>query len=63
MPSTSRPRRARPRGAAAVDTRERLLASALERFAAHGFDGTTTRAVAADADVNLGLLQYHFGGK
>jgi AcrR family transcriptional regulator len=59
MPTRPR-RRARP---SAGDTRERLLASALDAFAEHGFDGTTTRDIAARAGVNLGLLQYHFGGK
>jgi TetR/AcrR family transcriptional regulator len=46
-----------------AETRERILAAALSCFAAGGFDGTTTRQVAAEANVNLGLLQYHFGGK
>jgi AcrR family transcriptional regulator len=55
-------------GAAAVetvgaDTRERILAAALEAFSDRGFDGATTREIATRADVNLGLIQYHFGGK
>jgi AcrR family transcriptional regulator len=45
------------------DTRERILVAALQAFAEKGFDGATTREIAARADVNLGLLQYHFGGK
>ena len=45
------------------DTRQRILQSALQTFAAQGFDGTTTRQIADHAGVNLGLLQYHFGGK
>jgi len=63
------PRRARKSRAArrpsapAPDSRERLLESALLRFAEHGFDGATTRDIAAHAGVNLGLVQYHFGGK
>lgn len=49
--------------AAADDTRERILAAALETFAEKGFDGATTRAIAARAGVNLGLINYHFDGK
>jgi AcrR family transcriptional regulator len=45
------------------ETRERILAAALAAFAEQGFDGATTRDIAARADVTLGLLQYHFGGK
>lgn len=44
-------------------SRERILAAALSSFAERGFDGTTTRRIAAQADVNLGLIQYYFGGK
>ena len=39
-------------------TRQRILAAALDAFSQHGFDGTTTRAIAAAADVNLGLIAY-----
>ena len=49
--------------AAPLDARSRLLESALAEFAEHGFDGTTTRDIARRAGVNLGLLQYYFGGK
>ena len=45
------------------DARIRLLESALDMFAEHGFDGATTRDIAAGAGVNLGLVQYYFGGK
>jgi len=54
-----------PRAAAvpAPDTRELILAAALVAFADDGFDGATTRDIAATAGVSLGLLRYHFGGK
>lgn len=61
-----RPRGRRPGRTAAApvgDSRGRLLESALAIFADHGFDGATTRDIAARAGVNLGLLQYYFGGK
>jgi TetR/AcrR family transcriptional regulator len=45
------------------DTRERILVAALEAFTEKGFDGASTRDIAARAGVNLGLLQYYFGGK
>ena len=41
---------------AGEDTRERILAAALETFSDQGFDGTTTRDLAARAGVNLGLI-------
>lgn len=52
-------RRAEPR----LGTRERILAAALEVFAERGFEGATTRDIAARAGSNLGLIQYHFSGK
>lgn len=48
---------------ATTDTRERILEAALQAFASNGFDGATTREIAAGAGVPLGLLQYHFGSK
>ncbi len=45
------------------ESRERILVAALKSFSQSGFDGATVREIAARADVNLGLLQYYFGGK
>ncbi len=45
------------------ESRERILAAALEAFSERGFDGATTRDIAQRADVNLGLIQYYFEGK
>jgi TetR/AcrR family transcriptional regulator len=45
------------------ETRERILTAGLDVFSENGFDGTTTRAIAARAGVNLGLIKYHFGSK
>ena len=44
-------------------TRERLLEAALPIFAAHGFDGATTREIAKRAGVALAALPYHFETK
>jgi AcrR family transcriptional regulator len=43
--------------------REALLRAALSSFAAHGFKGASTRAIAAAAGVNQGLIRHHFGSK
>ncbi|MGH0035058.1 MAG: TetR/AcrR family transcriptional regulator [Myxococcota bacterium] len=45
------------------ETRERILEAALRAFSEKGFDGATTRDIATQAGVNLGLIQYYFGGK
>ncbi len=44
-------------------TRLRIFVTALTVFGAHGFDDASTRAIARSAGVNLGALQYYFGGK
>jgi AcrR family transcriptional regulator len=58
--SSGRPRGRRP---GASDTRERILAAARERFAAHGYDRTRIRDVAADAEVDPALVHYFFKSK
>ncbi len=45
------------------DTKERILDAAEKLFADHGFDGTSMRAVTAEAQVNLAAAHYHFGSK
>jgi AcrR family transcriptional regulator len=44
-------------------TKRALLEAAVTVFAAQGFDGATTKEVAATAGVNEGLIQRYFGGK
>jgi AcrR family transcriptional regulator len=53
-------RRPSPRG---DRTRSAILAAATERFAADGYDRTTLRAVAADAQTDAALIIRHFGSK
>lgn len=50
-------------GGAQPDTREALLAAALEAYSKHGFRGATTRRIAEIAGVNEVTLFRHFGSK
>lgn len=43
--------------------RERVLASALEVFSREGFEGASTRQIAAGADCNHAMIRYYFGSK
>ncbi|ALJ09487.1 MAG: TetR/AcrR family transcriptional regulator [Alphaproteobacteria bacterium] len=45
------------------DARNVIMDAALEVFAAHGFHGAGTRAIALKAGVSQPLLNHHFGGK
>jgi AcrR family transcriptional regulator len=53
----------RPRDGNPEETRKEILRAAGEAFAASGFVGATTRAVAARAGVNVATLHYHYGSK
>ncbi|MER8375285.1 CerR family C-terminal domain-containing protein [Mesorhizobium sp. M1338] len=44
-------------------TRAALVQAALKLFGRKGFDGTSTREIAAEAHANIGSIAYHFGGK
>jgi AcrR family transcriptional regulator len=55
-------RRAGPRGGGA-DTREDILAAARKSFSEKGYAGTTLRAVATAAGVDVALIAYYFGSK
>ena len=44
-------------------TRVALVAAATRVFAHYGYDGASSRALAAEAGVNQALISYHFGGK
>ena len=58
--NTKKPSRA---ASPAEQTREALVLAALRLFGRQGFDGTSTREVAAAANANIGSIAYHFGGK
>lgn len=44
-------------------TRLALIRAALILFGEQGFEGTSTRRIAAAAKANIGSIAYHFGGK
>ncbi|MDB5687106.1 MAG: hypothetical protein JWR77_1695 [Rhizorhabdus sp.] len=45
------------------DSSELLIITALDLFGRHGFDGTSTRAIAKAAGKPMSAITYHFGGK
>jgi AcrR family transcriptional regulator len=47
----------------ALRTQQRLIEVAGRHFAEHGFDGTSVRAIAAEAGVAANLITRYFGGK
>ncbi|BAI98784.1 MULTISPECIES: TetR/AcrR family transcriptional regulator [Sphingobium] len=55
---TGRTRQRRPQ-----EVRERVITAALHAFATVGFEGASTRSIAADAQVSHSLLIYHFQTK
>jgi AcrR family transcriptional regulator len=44
-------------------TRAAILNAARERFATHGYDRTTIRGVAADADIDPSMVMRYYGNK
>lgn len=48
------------RDSQSFDNRQRILEASLEVIRTRGVDGLTHRAIAAQADVSLGLTTYHF---
>lgn len=44
-------------------SRERILRVATSLFGAHGFDGVTTRSIAAAAGLNIATVAHHTGSK
>lgn len=46
-----------------LTAKARIRNAALTLFAAHGEEGTSVRAIAAEASVTAGLITHHFGSK
>lgn len=44
-------------------TGRQLIGAALTLFARHGYEATSTRAIATRAGTNISSIAYHFGGK
>jgi AcrR family transcriptional regulator len=42
---------------------EKILAAARKKFAEQGYEGTSVRQIASEADVNIAMISYYFGGK
>ena len=43
--------------------KEIIIESALKLFSTKGFEGTSVREIAADAEVNVAMISYYFGSK
>jgi AcrR family transcriptional regulator len=52
-----------PKRADGEESRKRLMMVALKLFAAHGFEATSTRLIAKEANVNISAIAYYFGDK
>jgi AcrR family transcriptional regulator len=65
LDKTTPPHRYRPGGsyARSEETQRRILEAAIQLFGERGFEGASTRDIAAAAGVNAPALQYHFDGK
>lgn len=67
MPETTHRTRSAPttrrRQQRADETRSALLDAALHEFAAHGFEGASTRAIASRAGTHQPQINYHFASK
>ena len=46
-----------------MSTKTKILDSAEQLFAEHGFNGTSLREITSQAEVNLAAVNYHFGSK
>lgn len=53
--------RGRPKGGS--DSRERILAAAVEEFGEFGYEGATIRSIAGRAGVDAALVHHYFGTK
>ncbi|WP_027366311.1 CerR family C-terminal domain-containing protein [Desulfocurvibacter africanus] len=46
-----------------ADARERLIEAGIDVFGQHGFEGASTRRLAAEAGVNIAAIPYYYGSK
>lgn len=53
----------RPPATSSVETRARILEAARHKFAAHGYESTSNRALAKDAGLTTGAIYHYFDSK
>lgn len=46
-----------------TSTKEKLIRTGIELFSKYGYDGTTMRMIAQDANVNVASVSFYFGSK
>ena len=46
-----------------MDKKEHIINTAIDLFAAKGFEGTSIRDIASQANVNIAMINYYFGSK
>ncbi|HIU85882.1 TPA: TetR/AcrR family transcriptional regulator [Candidatus Spyradomonas excrementavium] len=45
------------------NSKEKILAAATKLFAQKGFDGVSIREICKEAEVNICMISYYWGGK
>jgi AcrR family transcriptional regulator len=63
MPTTTGKRQTTPRAAQAAQTRQRIVAAAIDLFSQHSYDDVAAGDIAKAAGVAHGLLFHYFGSK
>jgi AcrR family transcriptional regulator len=61
--TTKEPKTRIPQQKRGIETRNRILAAALDQFAENGFHGTTAKQIAAEAGVSVGSFYSYFKDK
>jgi AcrR family transcriptional regulator len=61
--AAAKPKRSRATQQRAIDTRRKIVEAAIDEFARNGYEGASTRAIAAAAGLQHTLVTYHFEGK
>jgi TetR/AcrR family transcriptional regulator len=61
--AAAKPKRSRATQQRAIDTRRKIVEAAIDEFARNGYEGASTRAIAAAAGLQHTLVTYHFKGK
>ena len=62
-PEATEIKKDKPRSRKSQETRDRIIRAAVKAFSESGFEGASTRQIAALAGENQGLITYHFSTK